>query len=71
MITSKLTVKAQTTIPQPVRAALRLRPGDEIVYTIEKGRVVLTKAARRDVEDPFASFNEWASEADERGYAKL
>ena len=71
MITSKLTAKAQTTIPQPVRAALRLRPGDEIVYTIEKGRVVLTKAAGRDAEDPFASFNEWTSEADERGYAKL
>lgn len=30
MITSKLTSKAQTTIPQPVRAALRLKAGDEI-----------------------------------------
>jgi len=29
MITSKLTSKAQTTIPQPVRAALQLREGDE------------------------------------------
>lgn len=31
MITSKLTSKAQTTIPQPVRAALHLKEGDEIV----------------------------------------
>ncbi|MBV8354303.1 MAG: type II toxin-antitoxin system PrlF family antitoxin, partial [Candidatus Eremiobacteraeota bacterium] len=44
MITSKLTSKAQTTIPQPVRAALRLKDGDEIVYTIDDARVILTKA---------------------------
>jgi antitoxin PrlF len=31
MITSKLTTKAQTTIPQPVRAALHLEPGDEML----------------------------------------
>ncbi|HZU90001.1 MAG TPA: type II toxin-antitoxin system PrlF family antitoxin [Stellaceae bacterium] len=34
IITSKLTSKAQTTIPAPVRAALRLKAGDEVVYTI-------------------------------------
>jgi antitoxin PrlF len=28
VITSKLTSKAQTTIPQPVRQALRVREGD-------------------------------------------
>jgi antitoxin PrlF len=28
VITSKLTSKARTTIPQPIRAALRLREGD-------------------------------------------
>jgi antitoxin PrlF len=31
MITSRLTSKAQTTIPQAVRAALKLRGGDELV----------------------------------------
>ena len=30
MITSKLSSKAQTTIPQPVRTALHLREGDEV-----------------------------------------
>ena len=35
MIVSKLTSKAQTTIPQPVRAALRLEPGDELLYQID------------------------------------
>ena len=34
MIVSKLTSKSQTTIPQPVRAALRLGPGDELDITI-------------------------------------
>ena len=43
MITSKLTSKAQTTIPQ-VRAALHLREGDELIYVIEEKRVILTKA---------------------------
>ncbi len=44
MILSKLTSKAQTTVPQPVRKALRLREGDEIAYAIEQDRVVMTKA---------------------------
>ena len=71
MIKSKLTSKAQTTIPMPVRDALRLVEGDELVYTIEGDRVVLTKASREPVDDPFATFSEWASEADRRGYADL
>ena len=35
MITSKLTSKAQTTIPLPVRHALHLAVGDQTVYTID------------------------------------
>jgi len=71
MIKSKLTAKAQTTIPQPVRDALRLRVGDEIVYLIEEGRVILSKAAPRPSEDPFATFEEWDSAADRAAYADL
>jgi len=59
MITSKLTTKAQTTIPQPVRAALRLKEGDELVYEIDGDRVILTKAGGVPAEDPFATFSEW------------
>lgn len=70
MITSKLTTKARTTIPQSIREALQLRPGDKIVYRIERTCVVLAKASgKRD--DPFVVFTEWASENDERAYAKL
>ena len=45
-LTSKLTTKARTTIPQPVRAALQLKPGDELVYEAGDQRVFLTEAGR-------------------------
>jgi len=77
MITSKLTSKSQTTIPQAVRAALGVQEGDEIAYTIEQGRVVITKASTRlprkgdPLEDPFAAFWEWDSKEDEEDFADL
>ncbi len=71
MITSKLTSKAQTTIPLAVRTALGVNPGDEIAYAIEDGRVLVTKpppkTPKRGVpfEDPFASFWEWDTPEDD------
>lgn len=71
MITSKLTTKAQTTIPQPIRAALHLKEGDELAYEIEGNRVILTKARSAPIDDPFTTFTEWDSEADRKAYADL
>ena len=71
MIKSKLTAKSQTTIPQPVRAALQLRVGDEVVYQIKGDRVFLTKAPAIPGDDPFATFVEWDSEADREAFAGL
>jgi antitoxin PrlF len=72
MITSKLTSKAQTTIPQPVRQALGLKEGDELIYEIENNRVVISKVRpTAGFEDPFATFVEWDSPADREGYADL
>ena len=72
MITSKLTSKAQTTIPQPVRAALNLQEGDELLYEIAEQRVILTKVRRGgETDDPFRTFHEWRSEADEKAYGSL
>jgi antitoxin PrlF len=71
MITSRLTSKAQTTIPQPVRAALRLAEGDELAYAIEGDRVVLTKVRPPPAEDPFGTFGEWDSAADRKAYGDL
>ncbi len=70
MITSRITSKAQTTVPQPVRVALGLKEGDEIAYEISGGRVILTKAFQA-ADDPFATFDEWDSEADRKAYAGL
>jgi antitoxin PrlF len=71
MIKSKLTTKSQTTIPRPVRFALDLKPGDEVAYQIEGERVILRKAERGPVDDPFATFSEWHGEADHEAYADL
>ena len=72
MITSKLTSKAQTTIPQPVRSALHLVEGDHIEYKIEGEKVILVKhAAETSGDNPFATFEEWNSEADRRAYGDL
>lgn len=69
MISSRLTSKGQTTIPQPVRVALRLKEGDEIHYAIEGHRVIMTPAQTEG--DPFAVFTEWSGDADREAYAKL
>ncbi len=72
MITSKLSSKAQTTIPQPIRAALRLKKGDELVYEIRGAEVVLTKARQAaNADDPFRAFSEWNSAADRKAYGDL
>lgn len=69
MITSKLTSKLQTTVPQAVRTALGLKRGDEIAYEIDGDRVILRKADAEVEEDPFAVFDEWNSDSDRQGYA--
>lgn len=72
MITSRLTSKAQTTIPQAVRKALQLREGDDLVYVIEDGRVILTRGPALSLDgDPFVLFEEWRGEEDKRAYAGL
>jgi antitoxin PrlF len=69
MISSKLTSKAQTTIPQAVRAALHIGGGDQLAYHIDGDRVILTKASDDAAWDPFLYFTEWASEADCKAFA--
>ena len=48
-VTSRLTSKAQTTVPREVRDKLSLRPGDVIVYEIEGDAVRLRKQAPMNV----------------------
>jgi antitoxin PrlF len=71
-VTSRLGVKSQTVVPKEVREALGVGPGDQIGYSIQNGRVILTAIKRPSVQDdPFACFDEWASEADTKGYEPL
>ena len=69
MIQSRVTSKAQTTIPAPVRKALGLRAGDMVTYRIEAGGVVMTRAAPASADDPFDTFSEWQGPADKDAYA--
>ncbi len=71
MIKSKLTSEAQTTISRSVRDALHVAEGDELVYAIDGERVILTKSVAEPADDPFATFEERASDNDCRVYADL
>ncbi len=71
MITSKLTSKGQTTIPQAVRTALHLKEGDLIAYALEGNRVVMTHAAPSADDDPLSIFDEWNSDQDRAAYDNL
>ena len=71
---SKLTSKYQTTIPQEVRKLLLLRKGDEVVFEIENGQVVLRKATALDLEylsSVESTLSEWNSDNDEEAYKGL
>jgi antitoxin PrlF len=70
MIQSRITSKAQTTIPAPVRKALGLKEGDLVAYRIEDGRVIMTRAATAS-EDPFATFSEWSGAADAESFGSF
>ncbi|UAK24240.1 AbrB/MazE/SpoVT family DNA-binding domain-containing protein [Sphingomonas nostoxanthinifaciens] len=67
MIHSRLSSKAQTTIPRAVRAALGVKEGDRLAYQIDGDRVIVTRAAPVSADpfdNPFAMFTEWADELD-------
>jgi AbrB family looped-hinge helix DNA binding protein len=71
---SRLTSKAQTTIPREVRQKLSLEPGDTIVYEIEDDAVRLRKQAPLDLSYLRAvqtTLSEWESPEDAAAYDDL
>lgn len=70
VLKTRLGAKAQVVLPKPVREVLGLKPGDEFAFEIEGVEVRVVRLPPRG-EDPFATFTEWASEADRKGYADL
>ena len=66
---AKITSKSQLVLPKAVREQLDVRPGDTLVFDYGPKGVRIEKAAAED--DPFATFHEWASEADDEAYKEL
>ena len=50
---------------------LRVAPGDRLRYVFDEGGVRIEKGAAAGDDDPFATFSEWSSEADEHAYRDL
>lgn len=67
---SKVSVKSQTVLPREVRTKLGIKPGDTLRYRLTEEGVLIDKAPA-ETDDPFATFSEWSSEADEKAYAGL
>ncbi len=70
VVKARLGAKAEVVIPKPVRDALGIKPGDEFAFVIEGDQVRVVSSSLQ-ADDPFASFTEWASEADNKGYAEF
>lgn len=72
---AKITSKGQTTIPQEIRVALNVEPGDFLLWEIGKnGSAQVRRVQPLDVEYLRAlegTLSEWASAADEEAYREL
>ena len=72
---AKITAKGQTTIPQDVRAALHVGPGDFIAWDVaDDGRATVRRVQPIDVEYLRAvegTLGEWSGAADDEAYGEL
>jgi bifunctional DNA-binding transcriptional regulator/antitoxin component of YhaV-PrlF toxin-antitoxin module len=72
---AKITAKGQTTIPQHIRAALRVAPGDLIAWEVgADGTATVRRVQPVDLEYLRAvegTLSEWAGKADEEAYGEL
>jgi antitoxin PrlF len=72
MIHSRITSKAQVTLPRAVRKALGLKSGDDIIWEIDGDRAVVTRAGEPDMfVGNFSTFTEWDTEADREAFRDL
>ena len=72
---AKITAKGQTTIPQDIRAALHVAPGDLIAWEVGvDGTATVRRVQPLDIEYLRAvegTLSEWAGAADEEAYREL
>ena len=72
---AKITAKGQTTIPQNVRAALHVVPGDSITWAVDSEGIATVRRVQpldlaylRAVE---GTLGEWSAPADQEAYRDL
>jgi antitoxin PrlF len=53
---STITAKGQTTIPKPVRDALRVHPGDKIAFRVDENGVTVQRADAAREDPAMGSF---------------
>jgi antitoxin PrlF len=72
---AKITAKGQTTIPQDVRAVLRVGPGDLIAWEVSAdGTATVRRVQPLDIEylrSVEGTLGEWSGDADEQAYRDL
>jgi antitoxin PrlF len=72
---AKITAKGQTTIPQDIRTALKVVPGDLLAWEIgADGTAMVRRVQPLDIEylrAMEATLGEWADAADEDAYREL
>ena len=72
---AKITAKGQTTVPQDIRAALKVVPGDLIAWEVgTDGSATVRRVQPMDMEYLRAvegTLGEWAGTADEEAYRDL
>jgi bifunctional DNA-binding transcriptional regulator/antitoxin component of YhaV-PrlF toxin-antitoxin module len=72
---AKITAKGQTTIPQDIRAAMKVAPGDLIAWDVgPDGVATVRRVQPMDVEYLRAiegTLSEWNGAADEEAYRGL
>lgn len=75
MSNSKLTSKFQATIPQDIRATLKLKAGDQILFEVTKDQqVIIKKAMPKDLvylKSLESTLSEWNSMNDDEDYSDL
>ena len=70
-LTSRLSSRSRVVVPQAIRERLGIGPGDAIVFEERGGDVVIRAVKQSPRADPFATFSEWSSDADEDAYREL
>jgi antitoxin PrlF len=68
---AKLSSKSQLVLPKSVREKLNLKTGDTVRFLESPAGIIIERALASEADDPFATFSEWASEADDKAYAEL